>query len=504
MDAAYAVACLVVCASAALWILLRRRASAPCVPDGAARVPRVAGGVPFLGHAVAFGTDSRAFLNDCRAKYGTPFEIELVGTRYVILDGTARREFFQAPEEFISMMEGAKITLAAEHTVGLMIFDRPIHIPILKREFSVARLGKYLPRLRGIVSAELDAALGPAASSSPVEVPDVKALAWRCIAACSARSMFGARLGSATELLDIMMSYHLSCATVMQVRPLVPACLLGWFARRAAADRTALARLVHREIGLRKGSAPGPGDADFLTILMGEQDEMGAPLSVEAVSEIVLSLIFASMVTSAGALHHALCDLAGHGQTLVPTAGEKGGARAPLATALRAEAAAAWAAAGDAGISVASLQAMPLMHSFLIESTRLAALPLAHERHALRAGQLGKWTIPAGAMVALSASLASDDASVFPDPGVFNAVRFLNSPVTEPAHDGGGVFSFGIRRHVCPGRHFAFAEVKVCIAELLLRFDIRTVSGAPPAYASDSVFLGRAPERVIFTPVPAE
>ena len=45
-------------------------------------------------------------------------------------------------------------------------------------------------------------------------------------------------------------------------------------------------------------------------------------------------------------------------------------------------------------------------------------------------------------------------------------------------------------------------EACVAIAELLLRGDLRTASGRPPVYASDSVFLGRAAERVIFTPLP--
>ncbi len=64
-----------------------------------------------------------------------------------------------------------------------------------------------------------------------------------------------------------------------------------------------------------------------------------------------------------------------------------------------------------------------------------------------------------------------------------------------------GMFPFGTGRHVCPGRHFAFAEIKVVISAILRRFDMRTVNGSVPAYVSDAVFLGRAAEPVVFAPV---
>ena len=504
MDVAFAgaiVVCAVLCIAA--WLALRPAEGAPPHPD-ALPVPLVSGGIPFFGHALSYAADPRGFLEACKSKHGVPFEISLIGTRYVVVDGSLRRPYFQAPDEFLSMDKALVVAIAAEHTVGVSSIEHPYHVPIIRREFSLARLGKYISSLPGNVAPELDAALGSAKDQGrPVELADVAPLAWRCIATCSANSMFGPRLGRLPELLEIMTTFHSDCAAVIQARQIVPRFLLGFAARRAAADRDAMRTIIRREIGLRKGSvASETTDAgagmDCLTQLLAERDEKGRLLSEEAVTDRIMTLIFASMVTTAGTLHHALCDLAGYGHTLV----SQGSAWVPLSVALRNEAAAAWAAAGDAGISVATLEAMPLLHSFVVESTRLASLPLSHMRKAMRAGQLGKWAVPAGAIVAMSSSLTSSDAAVFPEPGVFDARRFIDSPVTEPAHDVAGMFAFGTGRHVCPGRHFAFAEVKVAIAELLLRGDIRTVSGRPPAYASDSVFLGRAAERVVFTPQP--
>ena len=41
----------------------------------ARRAPRVPGGVPFFGHAIAFGRDPDAYLASCRERHGDVFEL---------------------------------------------------------------------------------------------------------------------------------------------------------------------------------------------------------------------------------------------------------------------------------------------------------------------------------------------------------------------------------------------------------------------------------------------
>lgn len=64
-------------------------------------IVKVPGAIPIFGHALSYARDPRQFFDDCKRKYGIPFEINLVGNKVVILDGHYRNEFFQASEKFL-------------------------------------------------------------------------------------------------------------------------------------------------------------------------------------------------------------------------------------------------------------------------------------------------------------------------------------------------------------------------------------------------------------------
>jgi cytochrome P450 len=73
---------------------------------------------------------------------------------------------------------------------------------------------------------------------------------------------------------------------------------------------------------------------------------------------------------------------------------------------------------------------------------------------------------------------------LFPDPESFVLDRFLGAPVeggTVTAPDGtkvpNGFMPFGSGISTCPGRHFARAEIKLFLIELLTRFDLAGAEG---------------------------
>ena len=69
--------------------------------QGLKSIPRVSGKVPFFGHALAFAMKPKEFLDECKNKYGVPFEISLLGNPIVIVDGEYRSDFFFASEKFL-------------------------------------------------------------------------------------------------------------------------------------------------------------------------------------------------------------------------------------------------------------------------------------------------------------------------------------------------------------------------------------------------------------------
>ena len=105
--------------------------------------------------------------------------------------------------------------------------------------------------------------------------------------------------------------------------------------------------------------------------------------------------------------------------------------------------------------------------------------------------------IPAGATLLAPGYAASHDPDIFPEPEKYDGLRFyrLRKQSRDPnglpagtkatSADGAAhhqfvsisqhVLSFGYGRHACPGRFFAANEVKMILANMLLKYDIRNI-----------------------------
>ncbi|KAK4203155.1 putative cytochrome P450 E-class, group IV, partial [Triangularia verruculosa] len=137
------------------------------------------------------------------------------------------------------------------------------------------------------------------------------------------------------------------------------------------------------------------------------------------------------------------------------------------------------------GISVAATNNMVLLDSFMKESQRLSAGLVVLERSALRDTVLpdGK-VIPRGSQIMVD-STNIWDSTVYPNPDQFDGHRFLRkreagdttSQFVQSSQD---FHVFGGGRHICPGRFFASNELKLALAHVLLKYDIRLAAGCDP------------------------
>lgn len=94
--------------------------------------------------------------------------------------------------------------------------------------------------------------------------------------------------------------------------------------------------------------------------------------------------------------------------------------------------------------------------------------------------------IPKDSMVAISGHWSWDE-SFYENPEQFDGYRFLKlsqNPATEqmshfvatsPQH-----LAFGHGKHACPGRFFAANEVKITLAHILLKYDLKLDDTNPP------------------------
>ena len=96
--------------------------------------------------------------------------------------------------------------------------------------------------------------------------------------------------------------------------------------------------------------------------------------------------------------------------------------------------------------------------------------------------------IPAGVNIEAAAYGINNDEDVHPDHATFDAFRFsrvredgkhsaASTATSQFVSVNSSHLTFGLGRHACPGRFFAANEIKMILANALLRFDVKNVDG---------------------------
>ncbi|KAK4224648.1 putative cytochrome P450 E-class, group IV [Podospora fimiseda] len=136
-----------------------------------------------------------------------------------------------------------------------------------------------------------------------------------------------------------------------------------------------------------------------------------------------------------------------------------------------------------------ALQNMKRLDSFIKESMRLDPPGSASftrkvtKTFSLSTGEV----IPEGVQIEVPAEAICKDPEIFPEPEEFRPWRFyelresMKGDYEAAQHQfvsiGPTVLTFGWGRHACPGRFFAANELKMIIANALLKFDIKMPGG---------------------------
>ncbi|PCD20904.1 hypothetical protein FGRA07_05056 [Fusarium graminearum] len=136
-------------------------------------------------------------------------------------------------------------------------------------------------------------------------------------------------------------------------------------------------------------------------------------------------------------------------------------------------------------VTAASLPKMQLLDSFMKESQRQIPPLVILERLVIRDTQLPDRTpLKKGTHIAVDGREMLNPES-FESPGDFDGYRFYKR---REAGDNSSQFvqssaehaHFGMGRHQCPGRFFAGSELKLCLAQILLKYHLRLKDGYEP------------------------
>jgi cytochrome P450 len=453
-------------------------------------VPMVAGGYPFIGHALEFDSNTEEFLQRCRDEYGSVFGFKIMGRTFVFVDSSHRDTYFVSNSNELSFQEAVMRVVVPQFTIGMDAILHEWHIPIIRRQMSLQRVSQFYSTIQEQTIHTLCQELGALKPGESYVHGDIDGLTSRIVAACSAVSFLGPELGREKEILHVFLHFHSSCFHVMSLAFVLPHSMLWFFARNVNTYRMTLRRLIVPEVHKRRAAENLMSSNDLLSI-MTQLTISGQLLTAEQIADRCMSLIFASMVTTAGVLRHAVYDLAGYWDR--------------YSEQLIQEQEQVIAVHGSAMTS-AALGAMPQLEAFMNESMRLSGVPIQHTRVFMSDSQHEKTLmeknhqirLPKRATVCMSGYLLNHDPNVFAEPREFHMKRFLQDDCNPETL---GLFPFGIGRHACPGRFFAKAEVQSTLCTLLRHYQVRTVSGQVPKYRRVPVETTRIREPVQFTKV---
>ena len=213
----------------------------------------------------------------------------------------------------------------------------------------------------------------------------------------------------------------------------------------------------------RSGSAPD----DFMQTLMHARYKDGRGLSDDEITGILLTVLFAGQHTSA-----VLATWTGLELMAAPS----------YVARLRDEIQDVYGGAEE--LSLASLKRQTALENAVRECERLHPPLILLVRKVLKPLRFGDYGVPAGALAMVSPAVSHRLPHVFEDPERFHPERFAPPAMEDRTHRY-ALIGFGGGKHLCMGKHFAYAQLKAIWTVLLDRFEWSLDTAVPaPNYGS--------------------
>jgi cytochrome P450 len=408
---------------------MSRGTSRASLPPGP-RLPR-----PVQG--MAFWTRPLAFLERCRARYGSRFTLHLLGSPpFVILSDPADiKEVFTAPADVLHPGEGARVLEPVVGQNSVILLDEDAHMEQRKLMLPAFH-GERVGRLSDLVASVAEREVAGWSGETAIELhPLLQRLTLEVVL----RAVFGLdpgpRLDALRERLSAMLAFGDRFISLIPPRPgsLADRVLerVGPFTTflrfQGEADELLFELIDERRLA-------GERRDDVLTMLLEARHGDGAPMSDQELRDELMTLLVAGHETTASSLAWTFERLSRH-----PAALDR----------LEAE---VLADDGDAYLTATIYETL----------RRRPVLPNAGPRMVMQPLEVGGWRYPRGVGLVPNAYLVHHDPSIYPDPYAFKPERFLDeSPGTYTW------IPFGGGRRRCLGASFAMLEMKLVLRAVL-------------------------------------
>ncbi len=391
---------------------------------------------------------------ECAARFGDIFRIQIsgYGTAAIVSSPELIKEIFAGSAD---VFLGGKSNEMVRPFVGsnsVLVLDGPEHqrqrkllMPALHGE----RMHAYGQAMLELTNAAIDS--WPLHQNFALHT-QMQVITLRVIL----RTIFGVAAGPQFERLFVLLHEGVELASnPLLLFPIMQRELGGYspWGRFMHMSRQ-VDEILREEVAQRRKSSDADARADVLTMLMKARDEHGQEMSFQELRDELVTMLVAGHETTATAL----------GWTMVGLLQDSA-----LCQKLRDELAGACENGHLVPEKIAKLE---LLDATVREGLRLHPIAPVVGRLLAKPIQLGGFDIPAGWVVAPSVYLAHHRASVFQNPERFEPERFLQS---RPSPSDWLPFGGGVRR--CPGAAFATYEMKLVLASILWRTQLRLKPG---------------------------
>jgi len=413
-------------------------------------IPRLAGGLPLLGHALEFRKDPVALLRRGRRQHGEIFSFPLSGkTVYALTEPAGNEAFFRAPDTQLSAREAYQFTVP--------MFGKGVAYDV-SPELMDEQLGFLVPALRDArmktyaqaIEEETErycAGLGEQGEFEITRFMNELTVynACRCLIGRDFRERLSGKFAR---------SYHDLEAGVNLVAFFKPHWPLPAMRRRDR-GRASIARLI--AVVLEERRRRPLADEDFVDTLMAARYADGRALTDHEIVGLLLTVIFAGQHTSAVMAAWTGILLLQHPRHLERVCIEL--------SHLPAE-----------PLTLPALRTLVALERCIKEAERLYPPLVMLMRAILSDFSFQGETLAAGCLAMVAPSVTHRLPHIFREPDHYDPDRF-GPGREEDRRTQFALIGFGGGKHRCMGAAFAYQQIKVIWTVLLRKYDLELASG---------------------------
>ncbi|CEP15452.1 hypothetical protein [Parasitella parasitica] len=461
--------------------------------------PAVPYGLPLLGHTLYLMISPFKFVDWCNKNYGEIYDISLLGKTVTVTSKKCAEETFKAESTDLSLTEGIvndMLHLNYLFTDREMILSSKANAVVVKAVLTSQRVPLLIPTIQEGLERGAHVLLN---QDGPTIVKKPSIFLQNYVAYMSVGSLIGEEVAKETEVIKSFAEFTGDIIGNVSYFVFLPKFLHSYilpflqtsYKHHHVMEKYVMPMIAERREKLRLAKEAGQEhelSRDFLQCLAEYvyMDEEGNPtlFTEKELAHNVLMVAFAAVHTTSTNLSYCIYWLIAR-----PDLKEKLLDEINRVT------------PGKTRVTHDDLLNMPFLNNFVRESLRQSVDRLAVQKKVMHDyTYYNGYQVPKGRMIHTTTrqmnfgetSGRSSIEDMDPD-------MSMNKPCATPARD---FLTFGMGKHLCPGRFFAIQEIMMSLVYLLKHYDIDTVSGKKPHPVSSigNITVTNCEEPLVFTP----